>query len=411
MLCATGPHFAWALPFYHFLISMEAMFLANYGFTYNPFAIWESSDDPHLARHIVVGNDAYSIAWEDKGAALFAPAGGGKSALRLYTAHSSWQLTGFHRPFPVTCLLTPSAFRTPLAREAITSLLVNQMASSLLVDCLLHPEGFLDLSLSRKRQVAAYLRAYLPFSLEFGRERVEQAAGLTSLLAVLDASARLVERAPLEMVHDALDQLLALSAPRLPSTPTLAQLHDFTHLLLDDLGYRSLYLLLDGIDGTAESSHAVGAAYPWLEAILEHLASLPTLNAWLKGFFPQETMAHLAPLLGTDRAAMRIIEIRWTAPALAEMLKRRVWCATEGMSNSLTAFSTPELRDVERILVTQPEVEPLPREVLAFTQSVLDAFESRVRSTAGRDQLSRQDIEAGRDRYLATKPQNSVPYF
>ena len=79
---------------------MEKLWQEHFGFHFDPFGYLEASSDPNLNRYLI-GHKAFSAAWGKTPALIFSPPGGGKTALRIYTARASWTGAGGYQPFPI----------------------------------------------------------------------------------------------------------------------------------------------------------------------------------------------------------------------------------------------------------------------------------------------------------------------
>src|SRR5574342_11997 len=79
---------------------MEKVWLEHFGFQFDPFEHEEASSDPNLNRYLI-GHTAFSVAWSETPALIFSPPGGGKTALRIYTARACWTGAGGYQPFPI----------------------------------------------------------------------------------------------------------------------------------------------------------------------------------------------------------------------------------------------------------------------------------------------------------------------
>jgi hypothetical protein len=77
-------------------------------FRFDPFQHLEASADPNLGDYIV-GHETFAVAWDNAPALIFAPAGGGKTAMRVYTARACWVGLGGSHPFPIPYTLANQA--------------------------------------------------------------------------------------------------------------------------------------------------------------------------------------------------------------------------------------------------------------------------------------------------------------
>ncbi len=111
-------------------MSFEEMLL-EWGFKFNPFAYLNAAEDPQILQYMIIPDKAH-LTTSPCNTLIFAPTGGGKTALRMYTTHSFQDLSG--RSFVITYLPQyPSQLDTDLFLEEH----LNQLAKSLVEDVFL----------------------------------------------------------------------------------------------------------------------------------------------------------------------------------------------------------------------------------------------------------------------------------
>src|SRR5215510_6480057 len=84
---------------------VQQSWLRELGLRFDPFKYLEASADPRLGDY-VIGQEAFAVAWDDAPALVFAPAGGGKTAMRLYATRACWVGLGGAHPFPIPYTLS-----------------------------------------------------------------------------------------------------------------------------------------------------------------------------------------------------------------------------------------------------------------------------------------------------------------
>ena len=109
----------------------------------------------------------------------------------------------------------------------------------------------------------------------------------------------------------------------------------------------------------------------------------------MKGFLPLEARVPLADQFTSVFTDAHTATIHWTPELLAEVVRRRVYVASEGSFGSLDAVASPALRDVETTLA-QASL-PLPREMLVLTRRVL---EEHVWREGNSGKIQEEDIDA-----------------
>lgn len=347
--------------------------LPSLGFAFNPFAYLEASNDPYLPDYLI-GHEMFAVAWESSPAALFAPAGGGKSAMRIYTLRTCWLSSSQRRKFPISYdipifahprdLTTFDAHRTALAAAAATDLLLA---------CAYRPELYLGLNPARRVFLISLLRQALPTDLTWSLSILAETASPRRLSEHLDRTYALPEPPSANQVGEFClllqTDLERSGADDVPS----ALLFDFlVEFIYRDLGFESIFILVDGVDGTSSLASNAAAQYQVIAPLCEQALSWAKEHLYLKAFLPIE----LEPVLASQaeafyRGALRAA-ITWDVPHLAEILRRRVYVASGGKLGSLDALSSPALRDVETLIAQR--ARPLPREVIVLAGKVMENY-------------------------------------
>jgi hypothetical protein len=164
--------------------------------------------------------------------------------------------------------------------------------------------------------------------------------------------------------------------------------------LLDTLHVRSLYILLDGLDAAPETyldaDNVVAVLEPWLP----HLSTWAEQGVYVKGFLPLAAHRALQQRFPKAFAARRCAFLTWSPALLSEVVRRRVYVASEGAFGSLDAIASPGLRDVETLLAEA--VAPLPREMLVLTRDMLQLHLWRA---GHEDYLEEKDVEQAIQHY------------
>jgi hypothetical protein len=163
--------------------------------------------------------------------------------------------------------------------------------------------------------------------------------------------------------------------------------------IIRDLEFRSVYVLLDGVDGFPELALSPGFAAHSLVQLFAKAPEWTASRIFLKGFLPLEIRPHLQKHLEKQWAALDQVKLKWDTAMLADMLRRRVYAATEGAFASLGAVSAlPSGQDLELELARA--VNPLPREALTLVRQVLFEYETRWSRTSTADQrIQIEDID------------------
>ncbi len=350
-------------------IDAENAWWRGLGFRFDPFQHLEASTDPHLVEYMV-GHEVFAAAWDAAPSLIFAPPGGGKTAMRLYTERACWSSFGLRHPFPI--LHTPSlgemgAAAAPLADHCRR--LVRSAARSLLLGLTIQPERLLDCPPAARARVRRVL-AVLPRPVSFYADILRTTGRVTALAPLLGKATWFgagvtADAEKLRALAAALDEP-GVQPPPAP-VDGCAHFAEVCDVLLAVLDYRAIFVLIDGVDALPESAHAPSAGARWLHSLLSQGEQWAVQNVFLKGFLPTD----YADLLATTypRHLFARTTIRWSVELLAELLRRRVAVASGGAFGSLDAISSPALRDVETLIARR--VPPLPREAIVFVRALL----------------------------------------
>jgi hypothetical protein len=366
--------------------------LTRLGFRFDPFLYDEASRDPHLGKYIV-GHDIFAaVAWNDAPAFIFAPAGGGKTTMRIYTARSCWVALGGSHPFPIVFL--PSNQHGWPTPESVLQQLVEEGAVALLIGLAFRPERLLALPSIQRQAVASLLAASLPGDLDYYLDVLQQEGSPAALSAQLDRPYILPDPPDASRL-DQLCEGLRVYSPSRSDWPTPEdQFNALVACLQDTLHFGSVLILIDGVDALPETSTDPASVIEWLRPLLARGPAWAQRRIYLKGFLSEEAQIPLMNHLGHTWPLVRSARLEWTPDLLADLIHRRVYRATEGKFGSLDAFSSSELRDVETMLVRL--APPLPRELIVLVHRVLHEFVLRVDAQGDNksDQLQQADLDA-----------------
>jgi hypothetical protein len=372
---------------------MEKLWLAHFNFRFDPFEHIEASADPNLNRYLI-GHEAFSAAWSETPALIFSPPGGGKTALRIYTSRACWTGGGGYQPFPIHYHL-PHYFENSnfSTIEDHLQKIVHSTANALFLSFAYYPLIFLKASPSLQKQLAQFIFTWIPnvdYYLSVLRD-----GGPDRAAAQLDRSYQLHQTpdpALLSLVCATLEKHLAEE----PSPIGLSIQNVFERLMkwiTRDLGFRAVYLLLDGVDGFPELARSPGFAAESLVNLFANAPAWTEERIFVKGFLPLEIRAHLQKRLEKQWPAFGQVELKWDEAMLADLIRRRVYAATNGEFASLGAVSAvPSVQDLELELARA--VYPLPREALVLVKRILFEYETRWgRNPTAAKQIQSDDIE------------------
>lgn len=349
--------------------------LSAFGFTFDPFNHLDSTKDAHLQEYLVIP-PAVQNTLSDQSVIVFSQPGGGKSALRIYTANFYKDSRGVR--FPVTYVpedySTKSSFHFEGIKRSLARAAFMYLAS--------YPDLFFDLSAEYKKQLKGLLLD-LPFGLDFNLRLLTEFRFLSDLEAVLGDSA-FSSLPALDRAHHQLARELEKETPS-----KFLALEDCFALLRDAFGTKSIHILIDGLDGFIETQPPQ-ALLVWIEPLLNVVETWEKKNIYLKFFLPLDVSD--APAL-TYTPFLRVVSLTWDDHLLAEVVRRRVFVASRSAFDSLDAISAPDVRNVELTLARQlGENEKLPRRVILKSRELLKNI-----IAANKSEISLEDLFSVRE--------------
>ncbi len=345
--------------------------LSTFGFAFDPFEHLDSTKDTHLQEYLVRPK-AVEIVLSDQPVAIFAQPGGGKSALRIYTANVYKDSRGVK--FPLTYVPDTYSTEPDLHLKGIQ----RSLASAVFMYLISYPDLFFVFKPKHKEQVKSVLLD-LPFGLNYNLRALTESRFISDLGQALGVAA-LSSISGLDQKH----QQLALELEEESALSKPLTLEESFELLNEAFGVKSVHILVDGLDGFIETRSSQ-ALLAWIEPLLDILEKWEKKDIYLKLFLPMDISD--APAL-TSLSSLRAAALVWDDNLLAEIIRRRVFVASRGNFDSLDAISAPDLRNVELILVRQlSEKVKLPRQVILKSRNLLRSV-----INSNKEFLSSEDI-------------------
>ncbi len=378
---------------------MDKLWLDHFGFRFDPFEHLEASADPNLNRYLI-GHEAFSAAWGETPALIFSPPGGGKTALRIYTARASWTGAGGYQPFPIHYHL-PRYFEKvsfSILEEHLKQI-VYSGSHALFLAFAYYPLIFLKAPSTLQKKMMQFLLNWIP-NIEYYLEILR--SGQPDQVAMQLNRSYQLHQAPdtslLSLMCETMESYLKEQA----SSVSLSIHHVFEQLmtwLIQDLGFRSVYLLLDGVDGFPELARIPGFAAQSLFDLFAFAPAWTAKHIQVKGFLPLEMRDHVQKRLKAEWSQFSVVELKWNETMLADTLHRRVYAAVDGEFSSLGAVSAiPTVQDLELELARS--IYPLPREMLVLVNRILFEYEQRWKQyPTMTKQIRNTDIEKAVDWY------------
>ncbi len=363
------------------------------GFRFDPFAVLDAALDPHLSEYLV-GHEVFAQIWGDHISWVFAPPGGGKTSLRISVSRACWIGQETNRPFPIP--YTPPFLSWGNASPSLEDhlgALAQAAAITLFLATAYRPHWFFRLDKHRQQEVRNAFHQNLPGPLPYYLERCRQTGNVDTLRRALDPS--FILRDPPKSVTllewcDALDKGPNSFSPLSPPD----RWHQMRTLLLDVLEFPVVYILADGFDGAPETAENPLSVVNCLASLIPHAERWADERVFLKAFLPADTPNLFEKKFPQLIAPAYVSTVNWTPALLAEVIRRRVYVATEGAFGSLDAISSPALRDVETLLAKV--VPPVPREMLVLTRQVLECH-TQLHGTSGL--IDERDVESAVEKY------------
>lgn len=343
--------------------------LSSLGLYFDPFRHLDAGVDPHLFDYFVDHRDALRALWSDHSTFILAPAGGGKTALRLYLTRACWLSPEAERPFPLPYEI-PRYFpwdEEPSRQNTLEALL-QAGVSTLFTMMALRPYLWGEIPLSEQPGVAALFHYDLPMSLDYYLDQLEEAGSPSPLLKAFGPALALPNPTPQAALRDFCRSLRAIPVPAAQGAAE-ERWHVFSNVVLGLLRFGSLYILVDGLDFTGETQIDPLKAFRFLETLLEQLPALDGGKTFVKAFLPLEHRDFLREALFQTPA--RSLELEWDEEGLREILRLRLLAASKGDVESLEAISSPPLRDLDS-LILQACPHPLPRELIFLVSRLFD---------------------------------------
>lgn len=379
---------------------MEKFWLGHFGFRFDPFEHEEASSDPNLNRYLI-RHDAFSAAWNESAALVFSPPGGGKTALRIYTARLCWTGGGGYQPFPIHYHLPHYFEKSDFSTlDDHLQKIVRSTAIALFLTFAYYPLNFLRTSDSLQKHLVQFIAVWIP-DLEYYLEILRTQNQPDIVAAQIDKSYVLYQtpdESLLKLVCENFEK--HLPAENLLLSLSIQKVFEqVTTWITHDLGFRSVYILLDGVDGFPELAESPSFAARSLFNLFANAPGLAESKIYIKGFLPLEIRNHLQTHLEKLWPTFEHLELKWDEEMLAEMIRPRIYAAVDGGFDTFGKVSAfPAIQDLELELAR--ETYPFPREMLVLVKRILFEYDERWRTEPDKEkQLQSQDIEKALEWY------------
>lgn len=337
------------------------------GFAFNPFEVVEASLDSNLSKYLVEHSD-FANTWGNWSNVVGAPAGGGKTAMRIRLTQACFTGGDINRPFPINYVIPFLKFgeRKVLYDDHLQEI-VRTAGIYLLLFIACRPYKFFRLDKKEQDQVCKALMLTLPGPLTTFLEPCIQSNNLNYLKSYF----------PLSTIPPLQDEKISIEFLRALKETKQAEVRSslvekweiLVNALVHILKFPSIYLLVDGIDAAPTTSNNAQHGIEYILPVLEKINILKTSSIFLKLFLPSTMLEVLREEFSELIEDVHTIDIKWTHSNLADVIRKRVFVASEGAFGSLQPFCSPAISEMEMQMARI--VSPLPREMIVFTRQLL----------------------------------------
>jgi len=345
-----------------------AQWLRHHGLAFNPFLPLRADQDARLWMYWVGNDDIFDLAWEAQPALLFAPWGGGKSALRTRLTQECWSTPAEKRPFPLVYL--PQDNHVTL-EDHLQDLILHG-ARELLLALARSPRRFLEASPRLQKEFAQFLATAAP-PVSFWLEQMSEESSLAPLNRPYDPGYDL--EIPREERGDWLSFVFTLARllqenTYVPSSHTVKLWEALIFWIQEFLRRPCVYVLIDHLDATPSTAQNPAFIVQTIEPFLEVASEWASQQCYLKLFLPSVVQEKWTP-----PAPFTTATITWSAPLLLQVIQRRMVAASRGRMDALAALAEPALANLDEYLIGK--TSPLPRELLILINAILEEHARR----------------------------------
>ncbi|UQU65185.1 hypothetical protein COUCH_02210 [Couchioplanes caeruleus] len=362
----------------HATRSEAETFLYRYGFESDPFQLTNSDSEPLLDEYFVPP-PFYSGVLGDPGApvpiAVFAPRGTGKTAQRISVERRSQ----VHKEF--LCVTYDEfwvASKKQLDEVSLASHLANlctRLTIAALTELGGDPNRIRALNPHQKQVLLFSSRRFLG---KLTQQQYEEA--LTSVKTLKDKAGEFWNRygGLVANVVTALLKKVHLDGLTIPSelNKSLEREDSIEYLfkqllgIIQALGYRSTYVLVDRVDELVSTAQDSQASWRLVQDLLVNLPVLETKGVGFKFFLWDQLREHFLAEGGRpDR--VRTYELKWSTAELTTMLRRRLSAYSTGKVGNLNYLLDPNVAlDVEALVVNLAAGSP--RDMVRICKAIID---------------------------------------
>ncbi|MHB8486650.1 MAG: P-loop ATPase, Sll1717 family [Candidatus Acidiferrales bacterium] len=352
-------------------------FLTRLGFSENPFQFTNADEEEHLQSYFVPPPYFESVWGEPESPSsqvIFAPRGGGKSAQRRMIEYRASK----ENVFAITYDRFEKLSGGDLPSLSIGYHLRNIIELALLgflLECNSRRLGAPSFSNSEKSIIESLCRHYL------GRITRLEALDASKSLRTLSTKAKETLR-DWSGVLSALvsGALTAHGAPHItqpsfaPATATPdmdapAKIHlEVVLNLVKSIGFKSVYVLIDKVDETSDTSNNAEASFLLVKPLLRDLQLLQLPGIGFKFFLWDKIQPFHSEYARPDR--LQQFELSWRKDDMDTMLSKRLQAFSSGKVTNLSQLLTASLAKPLQLLVVL-FASGSPRDMIRICQAIL----------------------------------------
>lgn len=347
--------------------------LANLHFDSDPFAKTNADEEDRLESYFVSPpffNAVYGLRSTPKSSVVFAPRGGGKTALKR-------KIESITRSELVLCI-SYNSFETSNLKLSQIDLQyhLRQLVQRILVGVLMgaYVLGIESLEKEDRRLIYLLVKEHLSQI-----DRREMKVAIDSVKNLSDKTKETWNRlsGPLAFVANTLLEKLGLGSTEIKKFEDedgeLGPLDDQIRILQEissKLGYKCIYVLIDRVDETSITGSAVNS-YKFISSLVGNLQLLETPGIAYKFFLWNALLNDYRVVARPDR--VKYYELGWEYDDLRVMLSARLKAFSRNRVSSLESIADPDLKlplSLDKVVAILAQGSP--RTLVRICKEILD---------------------------------------
>lgn len=354
-------------------------FLAQFGFTADPFELTNSDSEPLLSTYFVPPPFFSSVLGDPanpRPVAVFAPRGTGKTAQRLSVEDQSRNNQDF------LCItydefgIKSKAHLNGIDLDHHLTQLITRLTLAALAYLEQHEDSLSKLT-KHQRQVILYCsRAFLG-----NLTQQQYASALSSVKTLVDKGAEVWTRygGVVANVITGLLKKVGLEDLTIPAElkesfereDSLRYLFQQLLEIAQAVGYKSTYILIDKVDELGQTSQDSQASWRLVQDMLVDLPFLETTGAGFKFFLWDQIRSSFLDQGGRpDRVLTH--ELRWTADDLRQILRKRLAGYSNGRVEDVSELLADDARAIDLETLVVFLAAGSPRNMVRMCKAIVD---------------------------------------